>query len=254
MPRVLGILSSSLTIEQFFTIAPLTAWNKTLEEVQNIMAPYLGALDKIGINYLALYNQSANYYDHYSFNFGPLPYGSVRLGVDSRSGRVGGRLVPRATALTPMNNTALGAAARFVTEMGISWAGVALNVSIHGSVTQNAVNPAWRDTLVHVILTSPLEMNGSRQYGQPDIMTNVVVPKVEAVTPGSGAYMNEADYLQPNFQYEFFGSNYLKLLKIKQRYDPEQIYYATKGAGSEVWNVMDDGRLCRTGDNGVTRN
>jgi len=211
------------------------------------MAPYLKTLDTLGIVYLAAANHSSSYYDHYSANFGPLPYGSVRLGVDSRSGRVGGRLIPRATALLPANNTALGRATRFVAEQGVTWAGVAVNVSLHGSGLQNAVNPVWRDTLVHAILTTPLNASAPPQYGRPDLMTEVVVPALEAVTPGGGAYMNEADYLQPNFQRVFFGVNYEKLLAIKRRYDPEGFFYAAAAVGSEAWAVTDDSRLCKVG-------
>ncbi len=232
---------------QQFVIAPLTAWNKTEAEVRTIMAPYVSTLDTIGVKYLAVYNQSTSYYNHYSFNFGPLPYGSVRLGVDNSSGRVGGRLIPRTTALTPLSNAALGKAARFVAEQGIGWAGVSVNVSSHWSVPQNAVNPAWRDTLVHVILSSSLNASAPAQHGLPDLMTKLVVPALELVTPGSGAYMNEADYQQPNFQREFFGTNYQKLLGIKKKYDPEGLFYAVRAVGSEAWDVTGDGRLCKTG-------
>ncbi len=210
------------------------------------MAPYLQTLDAMGTNYLTLFKTFPSYYDHYSFNFGPLPYGSVRLGVANGSGRVGGRLIPRATALTPASNAALGKATRFVAEQGISWAGVAVNVSSHGDANQNAVNPAWRDTLVHVILTSPLNATTPAQHGRPDLMTRTAVPALEAVSPGSGAYMNEADYQQPNFQREFFGDNYPKLMEIKRRYDPEGFFYAVAAVRSEAWAVLDDGRLCKT--------
>lgn len=79
------------------------------------------------------------------------------------------------------------------------------------------------------------------------LMTNTVMPALEAVTPGSGAYMNEADFLQPGFQQAFFGSKYKRLLEIKKKYDPDSLFYATKGVGSEAWTVVEDGHMCRTG-------
>lgn len=80
------------------------------------------------------------------------------------------------------------------------------------------------------------------------LMTDTVMPALEAVTPGSGAYMNEADFLQPNFQQAFFGDKYERLLAIKKKYDPDMFFYATKAVGSEVWSVAEDGHMCKTGD------
>lgn len=79
-------------------------------------------------------------------------------------------------------------------------------------------------------------------------MTETVMPALEAVTPGSGAYMNEADFLQPNFQQAFFGEKYERLLDIKKKYDPDMFFYATKAVGSEVWSVAEDGHMCKVED------
>jgi hypothetical protein len=46
------------------------------------------------------------------------------------------------------------------------------------------------------------------------------------LTPGSGAYVSEGDRMEPNFQWSFYGSHYPRLLKIKQRYDPTNLFYA----------------------------
>jgi Berberine and berberine like len=77
------------------------------------------------------------------------------------------------------------------------------------------------------------------------LMTDEFVPQIEAVTPGSGAYMNEADFRQPNFQEVFFGDNYAALLAIKEKWDPDSLFYALAGVGSEVWVVDNDGRMCK---------
>jgi hypothetical protein len=228
-------------------MAPLTAYNKSGMEVRAIMAPFLRALDELNMTYHTTFSQWSSYYDHYNQYFGPLPLGSIRLGVAQESGRVGGRLLPRSTVQG--NSTALGRTARFVAEQGVTWVGVALNVSRFGGHEQNAVLPAWRDTLVHVILTAPVSP-GARPAlfadDGGDFMTQKILPAMEAISPGSGAYMNEADFRQPNFQREFFGSNYARLLDIKRKYDPDGFFYAVKGVGSEAWDVSYDGRMCRT--------
>lgn len=228
-------------------MAPLTAYNKTEEQVRKIMAPFLQTLDSMNITYFSNFNLAAGYYDHYNGYFGPLPFGTITLGVSRSSGRVGGRLVPRSVVET--NNTALGDVARSVTHLGVTWVGVATNVQRFDDYLRNAVLPAWREALVHVILTLPLGPDDTGIFGdeEQDLMTGTVMPAMEAVTPGSGAYMNEADFRQPNFQREFFGSRYDRLLGIKKEYDPDSFFYAVKAVGSEIWEVDRDGRMCRDG-------
>ena len=71
------------------------------------------------------------------------------------------------------------------------------------------------------------------------------MPQIEAVTPGSGSYMNEADFRQPNWQQSFYGPNYGRLLEVKRKWDPSSLFYVLKGVGSEAWNVAQDGKMCR---------
>jgi hypothetical protein len=78
-----------------------------------------------------------------------------------------------------------------------------------------------------------------------DKMTNSIMSQIEAVTPGSGAYMNEANFQQPNYKNVFFGSNYQKSLSIKNKWDPDNLFYAIKSVGSDYWNVTANGRMCK---------
>lgn len=81
-------------------------------------------------------------------------------------------------------------------------------------------------------------------------MTDVLIPQIEALTPlgeEGGAYLNEGDFNQPNWQSTFYGGNYQKLLEIKDRYDPAQTFYARTAVGSDRWIEREDGRLCRAG-------
>lgn len=76
-------------------------------------------------------------------------------------------------------------------------------------------------------------------------MTDEILPPFEVMTPGGGAYLNEADPNQPDFQYVFYRDNYPTLAAIKRKYDPHQLFYAATGVGSESWTEMEDKRLCR---------
>lgn len=75
-------------------------------------------------------------------------------------------------------------------------------------------------------------------------MTNDLVARLAALTPGGGAYLNEADFRQPDFQEVFYGGNYGALETVKNKYDPHDLFYATTAVGSEKWISHPDGRLC----------
>jgi len=56
---------------------------------------------------------------------------------------------------------------------------------------------------------------------------------IHEATPGGGSYSNEGNYFQENWQQEFWGSNYARLLSVKKRYDPTNLFTVHKGVGSE---------------------
>ena len=119
-----------------------------------------------------------------------------------------------------------------------------------GQVSENrdiesGLNPAWRDALVHVIAAhwmSP-EMTFDQQKALEANITNVEVPLLKSLEPGKmGAYMNEADADETDFQESFWGDNYPRLREIKALRDPYDLFIVRKGVGSEDW---DDSGLCR---------
>lgn len=81
-------------------------------------------------------------------------------------------------------------------------------------------------------------------YAQNNV-TNVLIPKLEALSPVQGAYLNEANMHQPNFQSVFYGNNYQALKSIKNKYDPSSTFYGLTAVGSDDWTVDSvTGRLC----------
>ncbi len=57
---------------------------------------------------------------------------------------------------------------------------------------------------------------------------------IRDATPGSGAYPNEADYFEPDWQRSFWGVNYARLLAIKKKVDPDNLFRVHHGIGSET--------------------
>ncbi|RAL16297.1 putative isoamyl alcohol oxidase [Aspergillus homomorphus CBS 101889] len=223
-----------------FLINPLTAFNKTTTEVKTILAPFLSALTDLGITYSVSYTEYTSYYDHYEKYMGPLPYGNLDVGTFN----YGGRLIPRSVLDTDVKP--LVSALRNITGQGIIAVGVGLNVTSSNDVA-NAIFPEWRKAAVTMQIgagwneTAPWEQMLEEQYK----MTHQVVPQLEAATPGAGAYQNEADFNQLNWQETFFGSNYAKLSQIKNKYDPDHLFYVLKGVGSDYWTVSESGRMCK---------
>jgi FAD/FMN-containing dehydrogenase len=64
------------------------------------------------------------------------------------------------------------------------------------------------------------------------------------VAPDTGSYLAESDFFQPDWQAAFWGGNYPRLLAVKQRYDPDGLFFVHHGVGSEGWSA--DG-FSRTG-------
>jgi hypothetical protein len=64
---------------------------------------------------------------------------------------------------------------------------------------------------------------------------------IRAVAPESGSYVNETDYHEPGWQRSFWGGNYARLLEIKRKYDPGNLFRVHHGVGSEA---APTGNLC----------
>jgi FAD/FMN-containing dehydrogenase len=121
------------------------------------------------------------------------------------------------------------------------------------------VNPAWRTTQSFLITANMVPDNATpaQLKNASDTLTYEIMEPWRKIAPnseGGGVYLNEADIQEPNWQEDFYGAaNYQKLLAIKKKYDPKDLFYATTAVGSEKWEVRDEeqglqtqnGRLCR---------
>ncbi|KAK8089088.1 hypothetical protein PG997_004049 [Apiospora hydei] len=184
--------------DSFFQISPLNAYNKTKDEVETILRPFVSELDTLDIKYNVEYSQFGSYYEHYDHYFGPLPLGNIQVGI----AQYGARLIPRGVAAN------ISTIWRSVVEQGVTWIGVGTDVSSFG--TSETTSLPWEEMVA-----------------LQDKMTKEIMPEVEAATVGSGSYANEGDWRQPNFQDTYWGSNYQRLLAIKKRFDPTNFFYAT---------------------------
>ncbi|KJZ79204.1 hypothetical protein HIM_01355 [Hirsutella minnesotensis 3608] len=111
------------------------------------------------------------------------------------------------------------------------------------STVDSALNPAWRRALTHVVFS--VDWNSTASAAEIDTMTSLArngVAKLRALEPDMGAYLNEANAYEDDFQRTFWGANYKRLLHVKRRHDPEGLFIARRSVGSEGW---DDAGRCR---------
>ncbi|TMJ56226.1 MAG: FAD-binding oxidoreductase [Alphaproteobacteria bacterium] len=57
------------------------------------------------------------------------------------------------------------------------------------------------------------------------------------IAPGAGAYVSEADFFDPDWKRSYWGPNFERLAAVKQRYDPEGLFFTHHGVGSDEWSA-----------------
>ncbi|KAK9847752.1 hypothetical protein MYU51_018253 [Penicillium brevicompactum] len=233
---IANVMSSS------FLLTPLTLPDTTVERALELVTPFTDKLDQLNISYAMNLTHFPSYTDHYNALIEPNPTQLVN------NGQYGGKLIP--LEVVEQSNSALTAAMRSITQDGVAFTSIALNVSsaVTGT-TNNSILPSWRTAAMDVILatTWPEKANLGEMKQLADDMTNKWMPMLTSLTSDPGCYMNEADPHQPNWQEAFYGVNYDRLLAIKNKYDPHSNFYAHTAVGSDKWVQEADGRLCRAG-------
>jgi hypothetical protein len=91
---------------------------------------------------------------------------------------------------------------------------------------------AWRSSLWHVIHVGEWyePLTPAAQETAADVFLEILDP-LKALSPGGGAYFNEAHWGEPDWEKTFFGDKYERLLEIKERYDSTHIFDCWKCVG-----------------------
>jgi hypothetical protein len=76
-------------------------------------------------------------------------------------------------------------------------------------------------------------------------LTSVVDPALVALVPDSAPFLNEANYAMPDLLRQSYGPNLERLRRIKERFDPDDLFWAATAVGHDAWEADADGRLCR---------
>ncbi|TLD29206.1 hypothetical protein PspLS_04277 [Pyricularia sp. CBS 133598] len=111
--------------------------------------------------------------------------------------------------------------------------------------TSSSVQPGWYSSVLLDVFGR--EMVGFKVADNMETWSNVrgeLEKSMRERSPGTGTYMNEADWGNPLWKEDFYGANWEKLKKIKKDVDPDGVFYCPTCVGSEDW-VVEDGTLCR---------
>jgi FAD/FMN-containing dehydrogenase len=109
-----------------------------------------------------------------------------------------------------------------------------------------AMNPAAVDAFALLISAS----EGPPAYpGIPGHEPDVDAARMEAkaidsamnelrkLVPSAGSYISESDFFEKAWQQSYWGPNYARLLKVKEAYDPDGLFFVHHGVGSERWSA-----------------
>jgi hypothetical protein len=231
-----------------FSMSPFFATNKTIAEFESLTKPLFDKLKALNISYNIATTHYKTFYPAYQATFGALDFH-----IGGYTVTPGNRLLPKENWADPSLSNQTFAAVRNAVD-------IAFSVSAYHQAPANpdkiinSVNPAFRHEASMLVATSFItEMSPTGIAAANRKLTNEILGPIRELTPTGGAYGNEADISEPDWQQSFWGSNYPKLLEIKHNWDPTDLFYVWHGVGSESWYMDDgdrgvqtqDGKLCR---------
>ncbi|KAG9235252.1 hypothetical protein BJ875DRAFT_529554 [Amylocarpus encephaloides] len=177
--------------------------------------------------------------------------------VGTWTSRSGNRLFPRSSWEDPVKFNKTFEMLRRHSEKGYMFGGYHMAPNNNPFNVDNAVNPAFRNAIAFLVTMTSWATNSTESQIKEisENFTNEVMKlwrDIAPVSEGGGSYLNEAVVNEPEWQESFYGSNYKRLGEIKRKWDPEGVFYATTGVGSEDWDLRNEdqvvttqnGRLC----------
>ncbi|KAL7913105.1 hypothetical protein GGI35DRAFT_442025 [Trichoderma velutinum] len=97
---------------------------------------------------------------------------------------------------------------------------------------ETSVNPAWRDALWHFVFSASWSSETpSAITAQITAAARAALDIIKEPLAVQAAYLNEADPGEPDWKHVFFGRHYEKLLRIKQKWDPDTLLNCKKCVG-----------------------
>ncbi|KAI0386970.1 hypothetical protein F5Y04DRAFT_288775 [Hypomontagnella monticulosa] len=237
--KIPGFKTISLITNSAFTLQSVAWPGATEAELIGALTPFYEDLKALDVQLTT--NEtivSPTFEDHYN-------YFTKDLAMNTTCGN---RLIPRsfvernATELVDQIRTMMSENEHMlVTLLGVN----VTHARVGNEAGSNAVLPAWRDTLFNMNFGIGTPEDASWDLLRSNqAKTNQFQSRMRELTPTSGSYLNEAVYDDVNWKSDYYGANYEKLLAIKKKYDPDNVFWASVAVGSDAYSSQ-DGRLCR---------
>lgn len=234
-----AVVSYSLTSSSF-TLYGIAISEGNATTAANILRRSTEAMEEIGVTLQITTTSHDNYLDFFN------QYFSEAVTKTPHAQLTGGRLVPRSLIEAKCSGKKVAQAFRVAVDSGFTAICNAINAD-RPHMYANAVLPAWRSALLHCIFVKSWDfsISAAEMTAYQARLTDTIMPRIEAATPGGGAYLNEANFQEANWQQTFYGQNYARLKDIKYQVDPSGVFYAQTAVGSDTWVEDSAGRLCR---------
>lgn len=219
-----------------------------IREFKAMVAPLFEEWAALGLDFEPQYFEHDNFYDTWASHFPTEQVATPNV-------RTASRLFPEKNWETEETLNETIATLRGIIEEGSAFVGYNINGAAPGGTPDSAVNPAWRDAVMFGIIGGAWAADASTE--ELAIINKKItrdwMERLRDITPGGGGYGNEGDVMEPDFGQAFFGSNYDRLLHIKNETDPWGVFWAPTAVGSEDWYItgqedwltLQTGRLCR---------
>jgi hypothetical protein len=220
-----------------WTMNPWTVPGMALADFKTMVQPLLDEWTALGFDYsAATFFEHDNFYDTWSTHF-------PTEGVANSNLRTASRLYPRSAWDNETHREAMFDAVRSVIEEGSALIQYNMNPAKPAGTPDSGANSHWRDAVWFGIMGTGWApgLSGDEFEAVQKKITENWMGRLRVYGPGG--YLNEGDVMEPDFADAFYGTNYDRLLQIKRRVDPYDLFWAPTAVGSERWKVQDQGWL-----------
>jgi FAD/FMN-containing dehydrogenase len=117
---------------------------------------------------------------------------------------------------------------------------------VRAAALATATNPVVADAFALAIIA---DGEGPQYPGMPNAAIDVdaahrdaraidaATAELRRIVPSGGSYVSESNFFNPRWQQAYWGAHYPRLRSIKNKYDPEGLFFVHHGVGSEEWSA-----------------
>ncbi|MCJ1397308.1 hypothetical protein MMC11_000500 [Xylographa trunciseda] len=151
------------------------------------------------------------------------------------------RLIPTALFETPQGRAKIMAYLHTMLDAGVSpYIPVTTPILFPYVPGSTSATPAWRNSVWELATSLTWTWNSTVAEKRAVVaLAAKLTALAKQLAPDSGSYGNEADPWMADWQEDFWGANYARLLAIKHKYDPEGLLTCWKCVGFEEGGTED---------------